>query len=176
MSTLFRPGFRLASVLALCVFALALTASGSAAATTYSSHLRRYPYLTDAVNSYATINWGTDQFYSSGAVRWGKVGTESCTAHYQPASRTVVKVNSVAEYQWKAILSVAPDTQYCYRVYLGSSPTREIDLLHVRAVRDRDAGETLSREIQPIPGSRHEKDRQLVAADAERAGRADVHR
>src|SRR5258708_18317109 len=101
----------------------------SIAASGYSSHLRRYPYLTDVVNSYATINWGTDQTSSSGAVRWGRSGSESCTAHYAPASRVVVNVNGVAEYQWKAMLNLTPGAQYCYRVYLGSSPANEIDLL-----------------------------------------------
>src|SRR5512138_2948528 len=97
--------------------------------TSYSGSLRRYPYLTDVVSSYATINWATDQSNFSGAVRFGKVGSESCTAHYVQAARTFVSVNSVPEYQWKAMLNVQPGSQYCYRVYLGSSPTTEIDLL-----------------------------------------------
>ncbi|MDI3339101.1 MAG: metallophosphoesterase [Sphaerobacter sp.] len=33
-------------------------------------------------------------------------------------------MSSVPEYQWKAMLTLEPDTQYCYRVYLGA-----IDLL-----------------------------------------------
>ncbi len=126
----FRLTTKLAAILAASVLVLAVSAiPGAAASTTYSSHLRRYPYLTDVVNSYATINWGTDQYYSTGAVRWGKVGSESCTAHYAPASRAVVSVNGVGEYQWKAMLNLLPDAQYCYRVYLGSSPSTEIDLL-----------------------------------------------
>ncbi len=120
---------KLAAFLAVAALVLVVPATPSSAATTYSSHLRRYPYLTDVVNSYATINWGTDQYYSTGAVRWGQVGTESCTAHYAIASRTVVNVNNVYEYQWKAGLNLLPNTQYCYRVYLGSSPSTEIDLL-----------------------------------------------
>ncbi len=105
-------------------FALARTS----ASTTYSSHLRRYPYLTDVVDKYATVSWGTDQSNYNAALRYGQVGSESCTAHYVQASRTAVTVNSVAEYQWKAMLSLVPGTQYCYRVYLGSGPS-EIDLL-----------------------------------------------
>ncbi len=120
---------KLAVVLAAAVLVLTVSAIPGAAATTYSSHLRRYPYLTDVVNSFATINWATDQSYSTGAVRWGQVGTESCTAHYTIPSRTVVNVNGVYEYQWKAPLNLRPNTQYCYRVYLGSSPSTEIDLL-----------------------------------------------
>src|SRR5258708_27846390 len=71
----------------LIVIWLSLKVTTSLAASGYSSHLRRYPYLTDVVNSYATINWGTDKTSSSGAVRWGIVGSESCTAHSLPASR-----------------------------------------------------------------------------------------
>ncbi len=111
------------------ILLLAVSASSSSAAVAYSSHLRRYPYLTDVVSSFATINWGTDQFLSTGAVRYGVVGSESCTAHYAPATRNPIKVNTVPEYQWSAMLDLAPGTQYCYRVYQGSSPSTEIDLL-----------------------------------------------
>ncbi len=120
---------KLAAVLTAFVLVSVLSPVPASAATTYSSHLRRYPYLTDVVSSYATVNWGTDRYYSTAAVRWGQVGTESCTAHYAIASRAAIAVNGVGEYQWKATLNVLPDTQYCYRVYLGSSPSTEIDLL-----------------------------------------------
>jgi fibronectin type III domain protein/calcineurin-like phosphoesterase family protein len=113
------------SFLALWLIA---AASGSAAAS-YSSQLRRYPYLTDAIGSYTTINWATDRSETSGALRYGKSGSESCTAHYVPATKTAITVNGVLEYQWKALLNLMPGTQYCYRVYLGSSPTSEVDLL-----------------------------------------------
>src|SRR6185436_20257349 len=96
---------------------LPLQVTTTLAAAGYSPQLRRYPYLTDVVGSYATINWATDRTSSSGAVRWGKVGSEACTAHYVPAFRTSVTVNGAAEYQWKALLDLAPGTQYCYRVY-----------------------------------------------------------
>ena len=108
---------------------LVISASPGSAAIAYSSHLQRYPYLTDVVSSFATINWGTDQSLSTGAVRYGAVGSESCTAHYVPASRNPITVNKVPEYQWSAMLSLAPGRQYCYRVYQGSSPSTEIDLL-----------------------------------------------
>ncbi len=108
---------------------LLITASSSSAATAYSPHLRRYPYLTDVVSSFATINWGTDQYLSTGAVRYGAVGSESCTAHYVLATRNSIKVNRVPEYQWSAMLKLAPGAQYCYRVYQGSAPATEIDLL-----------------------------------------------
>ena len=104
---------------------------GSAPASLAASNpaLRRYPYLTDVVGSYATINWGTDRSQTSGALRYGRVGSESCTAHYVPATKTAISVNGSLQYQWKAQLELIPGTQYCYRVYLGSSPVTEIDLL-----------------------------------------------
>src|SRR5215216_6981534 len=106
-----------------------ISASSGSAAASYSSQLRRYPYLTDVVGPYATINWGTDRSQTSGAVRYGKVGSESCTAHYVPATKTPISVNGVLQYQWKAQLDLLPAMQYCYGVYLGSSPLTEIDLL-----------------------------------------------
>jgi calcineurin-like phosphoesterase family protein len=120
---------RVVEVVLILSVGLSLKVTTGLAAAGYSSALRRYPYLTDVVNSYATINWATDRTNSSGAVRWGKVGSESCTAHYTSASRVSLTVNGVPEYQWKALLDLAPGTQYCYRVYLGSSPANEVDLL-----------------------------------------------
>src|SRR5512141_2512952 len=106
-------------VLLLSLLSLGLvSASSGSAASSYSSQLRRYPYLTDVVGSYATINWATDRSQTSGAVRFGKAGSESCTAHYVPATKTAITVNGVLEYQWKAMLNLTPGTQYCYRVYL----------------------------------------------------------
>lgn len=120
---------KMAVVLCASLGLAAVAIRASSASITYASQLRRYPYLTDVVNSYATVNWGTVQSLSTGAVRWGKAGSESCTAHYAPASRTVVNVNGVPEYQWKATLNLVPDAPYCYRVYLGSTAATEIDLL-----------------------------------------------
>src|SRR5690242_4527392 len=106
-----------------------IAASSGAAVASYSLQLRRYPYLTDAVGPYATINWATDRSQTSGAVRFGKVGSEACTTHYVPATKTAITVNGVLEYQWKVQLTLTPGTQYCYRAYLGSSPVGEVDLL-----------------------------------------------
>ena len=106
-----------------------VSATSSSVLNSYSPALRRYPYLTDAVGSYATINWGTDRSETSGAVRFGKVGAEACTAHYAIATKIPISVNGALQYQWKAQLNLVPGTQYCYRVYLGSSPVNEIDLL-----------------------------------------------
>ena len=108
----------------------AVPAPGARSLTTtaFASALRRYPYLTDVVNSadattgYATINWATDRSATTGAAVWGIVdGAGSCTpATSVTATRTALTVNSVAEYQWKAMLTLLPDTQYCYRITLGS--------------------------------------------------------
>jgi calcineurin-like phosphoesterase family protein/fibronectin type III domain protein/S-layer family protein len=106
-----------------------ISATSSSVLNSYSPALRRYPYLTDAVGPYATLNWATDRSESSGAVRFGKVGSEACTTHYVPATKTPISVNGVLQYQWKAQLNLVPGTQYCYRVYLGTSPVNQIDLL-----------------------------------------------
>jgi hypothetical protein len=92
---------------------------GSAPSSQAASNpaLRRYPYLTDVVGSYTTINWSTDRSQASGAVRYGRAGSESCTAHYASATKTALSVNGSLQYQWKAQLDLLPGTQYCYRVY-----------------------------------------------------------
>ena len=120
---------RLTVVFLALITLIGISTSSSLAVSSYSSALRRYPYLTDAVGSYATINWATDRSEISGAVRFGKVGSESCTAHYVSATKAAITVNGVLEYQWKALLNLEPSTQYCYHVYLGTSPVNEIDLL-----------------------------------------------
>jgi chitodextrinase len=90
----------------------------------FAPQLRRYPYLTDVVGRYATINWATDQSATIGSVTWGRIGVESCGAHSITATRTPMTVNNVRLYQWKALLTLTPGTRYCYRVKLGS-----VDLL-----------------------------------------------
>ena len=103
----------LAALLLLAIAAPrpALAAAGS---------LRRYPYLTDVVAGYATLNWGTDRSAATGYATYGKAGTESCTAHRVGASKTAITVGSTPEYQWKAKLTgLAPGTRYCYRTFLG---------------------------------------------------------
>ena len=105
---------------ALFVLLLSLLAPAGAASG-YSSKLKRYPYLTDVVGSSATVNWATDRSSTSGKVRFGKVSQGSCTTTSKTASRTSITVNSVSEYQWKAQITVQPDTQYCYRVYLDTT-------------------------------------------------------
>ncbi|HET7035685.1 MAG TPA: DNRLRE domain-containing protein [Thermomicrobiaceae bacterium] len=93
------------------------------AAVAYASQLRRYPYLTDVVDKYATINWATNRSQTTGSARWGMVASDgSCTpTNSVTATKTSITVNSVGEYQWKAMLTLEPNRQYCYRVSLGST-------------------------------------------------------
>src|SRR6185437_915109 len=88
----------------------------------YNAALRRYPYLSDTVDQFATVNWATDQSGTTGTVKYGQVVNGACTPSLSVnASSTSFSVNGVPEYQWKAQLTLLPDTQYCYRVYLGST-------------------------------------------------------
>jgi hypothetical protein len=119
-----------AAIVFLLLMALSgISSASSAPLVNYSPALRRYPYLTDVVGSYATINWATDRSDTGGLVRYGKIGAEACTAHAVIPTKTPISVNGVAEYQWKAQLTLEPGTRYCYRVYLGTSPASQIDLL-----------------------------------------------
>jgi hypothetical protein len=115
---------RTAAALAIALALLTLPGSASAA---NSPELKRYPYLTDLVGTSATVNWATTRLSINGALTYGKVGSEPCTAHTVTATRTAITVGAVSEYQWKAQLTVDPDTDYCYRIYFGASS--EIDLL-----------------------------------------------
>jgi hypothetical protein len=99
------------------------TSSTSAFAATASA-LTRYPYLTDATQKSMTINWATtaSTATATGNVVWGPTG--NCTANTTAATKTSMTVISKAEYQWKATIPVTPDTDYCYRITMGS-----VDLL-----------------------------------------------
>src|SRR5687767_4243725 len=129
MRSHFSSRMKLAIVCISWIALFGISATANSAAASYSSALRRYPYLTDVVGPYATVNWATDRSESSGLLRFGKVGSESCTAHAVIPSKTPISVNGVLQFQWKAQLSLEPGTQYCYRVYLGTSPINQIDLL-----------------------------------------------
>jgi hypothetical protein len=115
-----------AAAVPLVVAGLLMAAAGASA---YTGQLRRAPYLTDAAAGGATVNWATDRTLTSGSVKWGRVGVESCTAHTTTASRSSITVNGAAEYQWKARLALPDDTAICYRVFggttdlLGTDPT-----------------------------------------------------
>jgi Calcineurin-like phosphoesterase/Purple acid Phosphatase, N-terminal domain len=116
-----RRAGRIAAAFAMLAATLA---AGAAPAHAFTSQLRRYPYLTDAVGTGTTANWGTDRTVTSASVKWGGPG-EACTAHTAAASRTSITVNGVAEYQWTARMTgLTADTRYCYRVFGGT-----VDLL-----------------------------------------------
>jgi hypothetical protein len=86
--------------------------------------LRRYPYLTDLVGTSVIVNWATDQSNTTGAAQWGAVNSSdgSCTpSNTVTATRTTIRVGTVNEYQWKALLSLPSAGQYCYRTFLGST-------------------------------------------------------
>jgi hypothetical protein len=88
----------------------------------FASQLTRYPYLTDVTQGYATVNWATDTSGAKGSITYGKVGSELCTAHKVSGSKTSIAVKGVSEYQWKAKISgLQANSQYCYRVFLGTT-------------------------------------------------------
>jgi uncharacterized repeat protein (TIGR01451 family) len=119
---------RAASLVGVAITALALLTLSSSASAAISPELKRYPYLTDVVGSSATVNWATTRFSIAGVLKYGRVGTESCTAHTVSTTHFAVTVGTASEFQWKAQLSgLAPDTAYCYRLYLGQSS--QVDLL-----------------------------------------------
>jgi purple acid phosphatase-like protein/calcineurin-like phosphoesterase family protein len=115
---------------AVCTAAIALLGLAlPGVATAFEPQLTRYPYLTDVVGSSAMVNWATDRSRSTGRVRYGEVGVESCTARAQSASRSSMTVNGIGQYQWRAqIQGLRPGARYCYRVELGSTAP-VIDLL-----------------------------------------------
>jgi len=102
-------------------------------AASWNPELTRYPYLTDVVNSYATVNFATLRSLTpdldTAQVRYGKVGAESCTANAVPATRNNLTVAGVLEHQWKSILRVETGSEYCYRVYVYMGAAPEVDLL-----------------------------------------------
>src|SRR5215207_182997 len=98
-------------------------------AVAYAPELRRHPYLTDVVGGTATVNWATDRSRTSGRLRFGRQGVESCTAHSVTAARTAITVNGVSGYQWRATAGgLSPGARYCYRIEFGTTAP-VIDLL-----------------------------------------------
>jgi chitodextrinase len=82
--------------------------------------LTRYPYLSDLVGGYVTVNWATNRSDSVGSVSWGRMSSGTCTPSTpKAATRSSITVNGVLQYQWSAQLALATDTEYCYRVFLG---------------------------------------------------------
>ncbi|HEX4775192.1 MAG TPA: metallophosphoesterase [Acidimicrobiia bacterium] len=114
----------LGAIAPVVLFVSTLAAVGAPpAGATAASQLRRYPYLTDAVGTAMTVNWGTDRSATTGSLRWGAVdGAGNCTpTNTVTATKTGITVNSVAEYQWKAMLTLPATGTYCYRVFLATT-------------------------------------------------------
>ena len=106
---------------------IAQIAEAPAARAAVAPQLTRYPYLTDVVQTYATVNFATDRSNTTAKLKYGRVGQESCTAHSVTASKTAIVVGTTSEYQWKAKLTgLSPNVKYCYRIFFG---TTSIDLL-----------------------------------------------
>ena len=109
-------------------------AVGFSSAGARSPALRRAPYLTDVVNTSATVNWATDRSAASGTLSWGPVGTDGqCTPSTTvTATRTSITVGAVSEYQWAMVLTFPAPGTYCYRVQLagadllGSDPSPRV--------------------------------------------------
>jgi calcineurin-like phosphoesterase family protein len=122
-----RSGVRNCAALASFLVAVLLASMSvqTPVAAAASSALKRYPYLTDVVNGSATLNWATDRSSINGRLTWGPAG--SCGANSVAATRTAITVNGVSEYQWTAkATGLAPQSSYCYRVYLGSSAQTDL--------------------------------------------------
>ena len=100
-----------------------VTAVGASSSGAAASNLTRYPYLTDLVGTAVTINWATDRSATTGSAVWGAVdGTGACSPTNSVAgTKTGITVNNVAEYQWKAQLTLPSSGRYCYRVFLGTT-------------------------------------------------------
>ena len=113
------------SIVVLALLGLALPSVAGA----YEPQLTRYPYLTDVVGSTATVNGATDRSRTSGRVKYGEMGVESCSEPALTASRTSIAVNGVGQYQWRVQLpGLLRGARYCYRVEFGTA-TPVIDLL-----------------------------------------------
>ena len=96
--------------------------SASASAASYSSMLKRYPYVSELVGNSATVNWATDRSQASGSVTWGSVANGACTpSSLVTANKVVISVGSTSEYQWTAPLVFPGPGTYCYRVQLAGA-------------------------------------------------------
>ena len=106
------------------IAAVAVQAPGAQAATAFSAHLTRAPYLTDLVALHVNVNWATDQSATTGSLQWGPVTGGTCTlSTTMTAARNAasITVGTVEEYQWKAALTLPAQGTYCYRPFLAST-------------------------------------------------------
>ena len=110
-----------AVVLALGTLGVLAASAFAPSASATAAQLTRYPYLTDVVQTYATVNWATDRSGTKATIKYGVAGG-SCATNTVSASKTAIVISGVNEYQWKAKLSgLAPNTRYCYRIFLGAT-------------------------------------------------------
>ena len=94
-------------------------------ASALRAQLKRYPYLTDVVGNSATVNWATDRSATSAVVKWGTAGAAPATP--APRPRRAPSSSSTASPSTsgrRQLTGLTPTPQYCYRVYLGTSPAR----------------------------------------------------
>jgi len=70
-----------ALVLALASIGVVTTqlTQAPAAQAAVAQQLTRYPYLTDVVTTFATVNWATDRSQTKGSVKYGVVGSNCAT-------------------------------------------------------------------------------------------------
>jgi hypothetical protein len=100
-----------------------------------AQQLTRYPYLTDVVTTYATINWATDRSQTTGSVKYGLLGS-NCATKTVSASKTSISVGTVGEYQWKAKLTgLTANAQQRFAAVLVGASGRIQRVVLVRGVR-----------------------------------------
>jgi len=110
--------------LAVIATAVAVHAPGAQAATTFSAHLTRAPYLTDLVALHVNVNWATDESATTGSLEWGPVTGGTCTlpnVMTATPNAASITVGTVQEYQWKAALTLPAQGTYCYRPFLAGT-------------------------------------------------------
>src|SRR5438445_3342582 len=80
-----------------------------------SSHLWRYPYLTDVTANSAVVNFATDVSSPAAVATFGPAGS-GCGGSSVTATGTAITVGGRPEYELKAQLSgLNANTSYCYR-------------------------------------------------------------
>jgi len=94
----------------------------SASSAAVSTHLLRYPYVTEVVANSATLAWGTDRSQAISTAVWGAVVDGVCSPTSSVAATSAaITVGTTPEYQWRAELSFPASGTYCYRVLLGTT-------------------------------------------------------
>jgi hypothetical protein len=88
-----------ALVLALATHRVVTTqlAQAPAAQAAVAQQLTRYPYLTDVVTTFATVNWATDRSQTNGSVKYGSSGRTARprrSRHRRRASRSARRAST----------------------------------------------------------------------------------